>query len=202
MNIDLLVSQKSEAGLLCSGNLVTKVSGAILDTNGGALSLEFTDMDTMGLNIPIEEEFFALLDATPLLHIGSAKEGKIAQAYQIPLMILNDPYRSQMLQNVKTPNKPLAAFHYFVKNCVLGQPVHRDDMGNEDTIGCILGDVSPSALEFAQHLARRHGMELQNVPAPEILPGIGLGGNSSTTTRRSTGKQTGSGNTTNSDDDK
>lgn len=180
MNIDLLVTQRGEAGLLCSENLVKKALGALFDPETGMFSLEFVDMDHMELNIPVEGDFHALLDASPMLHIGSAKEGKIAQAYQIPLMFLNDPYRAQALQQIDPPEKPLASFYYFVKNCILGQPVHRDDTGNEDTLGCILGDVSPSSLEFAQHLARRHGMEVQNINAAELnVPGMGLGSSSS-----------------------
>jgi len=180
MNIDLLVTKKGEAGLLCSKNLIAKALGAILDTDNGILSLEFETMDQMDLNIPIESEFFDLLDATTHLHVGSVKNNKIGQAYQIPLIILNDPYRTQMIQHTRPPDKPLSAFHYFVKNCVLGQPAHRDDMGDEDTSGCILGDITPSSLEFAQHLVRRHGMELQNIHVPEMnVPGLGLGSSGS-----------------------
>ena len=180
MNIDLLITQRGEAGLLCSENLVKKALGALFDPENGMLSLEFTDMDHMELNIPVEGDYHGLLDASPMLHIGSAKEGKIAQAYQIPLMFLNDPYRAQALDNLDPPKRPLEAFYYFVKNCILGQPVHRADAGNEDSIGCILGDVSPSSLEFAAHLARRHGIELGNVKAAELnVPGMGLGGSTS-----------------------
>jgi len=176
MNIDLLVTQKGEAGLLGSQNLISKAIAAVLDPSDGSLSIEFEQIDSMELNIPIESEFFELLDATPLLHVGSVVDGKIGQAYQTPLMILNDPYRMQILQQARPPEKPLAAFYYFVKDCVLGQPVHRDDMGDEDTSGCILGDTAPSSLEFAPQLTRRYSMELQNIHAPDInVPGLGLG---------------------------
>lgn len=201
MNIDLLVTQNGEAGLLCSENLVKKALGAVLDTQSGVLSLEYVDMDTMDLNIPIEEDFFSLLDAAPFLHVGSVKDGKIGQAYQIPLMIPDDPYRAQMLQHVQIPDKPLAAFHYFVKNCVLGQPAHRDDMGDEDTSGCILGDAVPSSLEFAPQLMRRHGLELQSLHTPEMnLPGMGLG--TSGSARRSGGYRGTSSRTSNHSDKK
>ncbi len=202
MNIDLLVTEKGEAGLLCSKNLIAKALGAILDTDSGILSLEFESVDQMDLNIPIEPEFFDLLDATSHLHIGSVSNNKIGQAYQVPLLFLNDPYRTQMLQHVKAPDKPLSAFHYFVKNCVLGQPVHRDDMGDENTSGCILGDVSPSSLEFAQHLVRRHGMELQNIHVQELnVPGLGLGGSGSAQRTRYTNNRGGTSNPFSSDDE-
>ncbi len=191
MNIDLLVTQKGEVGLLCSKNLIGRASATILDPSNGMLVVEFATMDSMGLNIPIESEFFDLLDNSPFLHVGSVVDGKIGQAYQVPLMILNDPYRMQLLGHAKPPEKPLSAFRYFAQNCVLGQPVHRDDMGDESTSGGILGDTSPSSLEFAQQLTKRHSMELQNIQVQEMnVPGLGLGSSGNAQRTRYTGKGT------------
>lgn len=188
MNIDLLISRNNEAGLLCSENLISKAVGAILDTENGQLSFEFEQMEPMELNIPIEAEFYDLIESSPLIHVGSVKNGEIGQAYQIPLYILNDPYRTQMLEQAEKPKVPLQAFYYFVKNCFLGQPAHRDDMGNEDTSGCILGDTTPSSLEFAKELTKRHGMELQSAPSLNVAPsGLGLGGSGSAGRTRYTG---------------
>jgi hypothetical protein len=52
-------------------------------------------------------------------------------------------------------------------------------LGDEDGMGCILGDASPSSLEFAPHLARRHALEAKPNIAPVNAPGMGLGGSSS-----------------------
>lgn len=177
MDIDLLVTDGGQAGLLSSENFVKKAVGLLFDHESGLMSLEFADMDHLDLNIPVEPEFFETLDANAQIHIGSVMDGKIAQAYQIPLMFLNDPYRAEAFEHVLPPARPLAAFYYFVKNCRLGQPVHRADAGNEETAGCILGDNAPSSLEFAKHLARRHGMEAvqQKIAAPNA-PGLGLSG--------------------------
>lgn len=179
MNIDLLVTPDGQTGLLSSTNLVKKAVGVLLDTQTGVLTLEYADMDHTELNIPIEEEFFGILDMCSHIHIGAVKDGKIAQAYQVPLMFLDDPYRAEAFQHVQDIQKPLAAFHHFVKKCVLGQPAHRDDAGDEETLGCILGDTAPSSLDFAPHLARRHTMEVAPSAAPQInAPGMGLGGSS------------------------
>ncbi len=180
MDIDLLVTDSGEAGLLSSENLVKKAVGILFDTDNGTMSLEFADMDHLDLNIPVESEFFETLDANAQIHLGAVMDGKIAQAYQVPLMFLNDPYRAEAFENVQPPTRPLAAFYYFVKNCRLGQPVHRADAGDEETSGCILGDNAPSSLEFAKHLARRHGMEAaqQKVSTPNA-PNLGMGGGGS-----------------------
>ena len=204
MDIDLLITPQGQAGLLSNKNLVKKAVGIIFDTDSGVLSLEFADMDHLDLNIPVEEEFFAVLDTNPQIHIGSVSEGRIAQAYQVPLMFLDDPYRAEAFENVQEPSKPLATFYYFVKNCVLGQPVHRLDAGNEDSLGCILGDMAPASLEFAHHLARRHGMEVGHEKAANQLntPNMGLGGSSSSSSTSSGGTYYQKKYTRKSDDDK
>ena len=177
MNIDLLFTAQGEAGLISNENAVKKISGAILDTQFGTLSLEYVDMDFLELNIPVESEYFATMDMCAQLHIGAVKDGNIAQAYQVPLMLQDDPYRSELMRNRPVPGNALEAFGYFVKSAVFGQPVHREDLGDEDAMGCLLGDASPSSLQFAPHLARRHAMETAPKAAPGMnAPGMGLGG--------------------------
>lgn len=180
MDIDLLFTEHGECGLLCNKNLVTKAIGAVLDTETGLFTLEFNDMDYLEFNIPVDPEHFPWLERAQQIHIGAIMEGEISQAYQVPLMFLDDPYRTEAYGRTKQLPNPLAAFGYFVKSCVTGQPVHRDDLGDEDKMGCILGDATPGSLAFAPHLARRHSMEV----APKAAPsgpgpsGPGLGGSS------------------------
>ncbi|MCB1592150.1 MAG: hypothetical protein KDI90_06825 [Alphaproteobacteria bacterium] len=177
MDIDFLLTDKGEVGLLSSENFVKKIAGILFDHETGRMTLEYTDMDYLDLNIPVEPEFFNVLDMALMIHIGAVKNNHISQAYQVPLMFLNDPYRVEIFQHVRPPPKPLESFFYFISSCVLGQPVHRKDAGDEDTLGCILGDTLPSMLEFAPHLARRKAIESR----PEFAfspqaPVLGLGG--------------------------
>jgi len=182
MNIDLLFTQDGEAGLIASDIPVKKIAGVLLDTQSGLMSFEYADMDHLELNIPIDAEFFSVLDGCSMLHIGSYKNEHIAQAYQIPLMFLDDPYRGDMLGQAQDHPMPLTAFGQFIKRCIAGQPVHRDDLGDDDAMGCILGDAVPSALQFAPHLVRRLGMEAKPSAQPSgpgpSAPGLG-GGSSS-----------------------
>lgn len=173
MNIDLLFTAKGEAGLISSENFVKKVAGAVFDPQSASMTLEFTDMDYMEMNIPVDSAFFEALDGVPLLHIGSIVGGHIAQAYQIPLMFLDDPYRAEALGRTAHSSNPLVAFDHFIRRCVNGQPLYREDLGDESAAGCVLGDAIPSSLQFAPHLARRHAMEA----APKAMPrGPGPGG--------------------------
>ena len=182
MNIDLLFTAQGEAGLISSENLVQKLAGVVFDTTSGVLTFEYVDMDFLELNIPVEAEFNAALDMCPQIHIGAVKNGNIAQAYQVPFMFLDDPYRGEAFKSVSQPANPLEAFNYFVKSTVFGQPVHREDLGDESAMGCVLGDAVPSALQFAPHLARRHQMEVAPKAAPSgpgpSAPGLGGGGGS------------------------
>lgn len=165
MNIDLLFTAHGEAGLIASENLVKKASGIVLDIKSGILTLEYVDSDYLDFNIPVDQEFFATLDQSPHVHIGAVKNGHIAQAYQIPLLFQDDPYRGDVMDAPQHRN-PLLAFEDFVKRCVSGQPVHRADLGDESAMGCILGDASPASLKFAPHLARRHAMESKPAARP------------------------------------
>lgn len=193
MNIDLLFTAQGGAGLIANENFVQKVAGVVFDMHSGLLTLEYVDMDFLELNIPVESEFNATLDMCGQIHIGAVKEGNIAQAYQVPFMLLDDPYRMESLKHIQQPPNPLEAFNYFVKATVFGQPVHRDDLGDESAMGCVLGDAVPSALQFAPHLARRHQMEIAPRAAPSgpgpSTPGLGGSGGSSSLGRitRSTG---------------
>lgn len=190
MDIDLLFTPAGEAGLISRENLVKKVSGAVLDTKSGLMTLEYTDMDYLELNIPVDAAFFKVLDSLAQIHIGAVKDGHISQAYQIPLMFADDPYRAEALKQVMQTPHPLQVFGQFIKRCASGQPVHRADLGNEATMGCVLGDASPQSLQFAPHLARRHAMEVSPRLAPGHGPaGPGLGGSSSA------GRPAGGGNT-------
>lgn len=178
MNIDLLLTEQGEAGLISSENLVKKVAGIVFDPPSGIFTLEFVDMDYMDLNIGVDAYYNQYLDLNPTIHIGSVKDGEIGQAYQVPLMFSDDPYRNETQKSAPSEN-PLMAFRYFVNACIAGQPVHRDDLGDEEAMGCVLGSASPSSLEFAPHLARRHSLEAKPNIAPVNAPGMGLGGSTS-----------------------
>ncbi len=171
MNIDLLFTETGEAGLICNENPVKKAIGMTFDTQSGLITAEYADMDFLELNVPIDAEYFEALDRNQTIHIGAVKEGNISQAYQVPFMFLDDPYRTENMQKVPQLPNPLQAFEFFVKSCVAGQPVHRDDLGDEDTMGCVLGDAIPSSLQFAPHLARRVQMEA----GPKAMPSLNLG---------------------------
>lgn len=207
MNIDLLFTNEYEAGLISDANLVKKAAGVLLDTQSGLMTLEYVDMDFDELNIPVDDDFIHMLGQNTHLHIGAVKNGNIAQAYQIPLMMLNDPYRGQKLGRPQTGDNPLWAFEVFIRNTINGQPVHRDNLGDEDTVGCVLGDAMPSALQFAPHLAQQRSLEAAPKAQPTFTPsgpagpGLGSGGGGGTVRRGGNTQNPQNNNRKNRDDD-
>lgn len=183
MNIDLLYSNIGEAGLIASENFVKKIAGVSFSLESGVLTLEFKDMETKDLNIPVDGEFIGPLHETVMIFIGAAKKGHIAQAYKVPFMIADNPYGNPGMMAPMMEDKQLVAFNHFIRNCVVGQPVHREDLGDEIALSSVLGDASPAQLEFAPHLAKRHALEARPTAAPQVnVPGFsvpGMGGGSS-----------------------
>lgn len=180
MNIDLLFTEAGAGGLVAGENFSRKVAGALFDPAASTIELEFVDaMEPLALNIPIGQELFEPLNAVYFPFVGAVKSGHIAQAYQVPLAIVGDAFHAQMAAHHRPHPMPIRGFAEFMAACTSGQPVHRDDLSDDSTIGCVLGDASPAALEFAPHLAQQRALEAAprgpQAPGPSA-PGMGLGG--------------------------
>ena len=71
---------------------------------------------------------------------------------------------------------------HWLKTVVSGQPLNRDDLGEEDASNGTLRGISPVALKLAPQLQQTMTQELANVPkfdGPQIgVPGMSPGGNS------------------------
>ena len=191
MNIDILFSRTGEAGLIANENFPKKMAGVLIDTSTGAITIEYVDSDHLDMNIPLDLSLAPMFDSMMHIHVGAVKAGQIGQGYQVPIMIADDPYRGEMLAQIPTPSMPLSQFAHFIKKAMSGQPIHREDLGDETTTGCILGDAVPSTLQFAPHLAKRQSLEASPQMAPKgpapSAPGLGLGGGTGTSGSKKTG---------------
>ncbi len=200
MDIDLLFSDDGQAGLITARNFIKKIAGVTFETSTSTMALEYIDQDEALLNIPVENTFIENLDLCAQIHIGAIQNGQISQAYQVPLLFLDDPYRAEMITASARSIQPLGEFANFMTKCAFGQPINRNDLGNEEASGCILDENSRSSLDFAPHLIRRHSMENApraipvNVPNFSI-PGLGNSGSGGGSThfqsnvRRDSGKK-------------
>lgn len=180
MNIDLLLTEQQDAGLVSDNEFDSPVAGILFDAETRQLTMEFANLDTFDLNIPVEDEIAdALLWATAV-QVGVIKRGQIQDNRQVPLMLLNDPDGLPGQDMPMRPSNSVIAFEKFLKACITGQPIHRDDLGNDEANASVMGGMNRSVLQFAPHLARQRTLEAsQNLnmsgPAGPSGPG-GMGG--------------------------
>lgn len=70
---------------------------------------------------------------------------------------------------------------YWLKTVIGGQPLHRDNLGEEDESSGTLRGVSPTVLKLAPQLQQSLAQELANAPkyeGPQMsVPGMSPGGN-------------------------
>ncbi len=172
MNIDLLLTDRHEAGLVCDQPWGGVVAGVMFDTDSGLLSIEFPDHDTLDLNIPVQESFIEPLTLSLTFHMGALVGEQIVESRQVPLLFLNDPSANVGFGRMARPRSSVLDFERFLKACIAGQPIHRDDLGDEDSTGSVIGGVNTALLKFAPNLARQRLMETAPHLAPRA-PGIG-----------------------------
>lgn len=71
----------------------------------------------------------------------------------------------------------IRAFQLFIKNSIVAQAIHREDLGDESRSGSVTGGLSASTIALAPHLAKQQSMELggPTVQRGYTPPGMGLG---------------------------
>ncbi len=179
MNIDLFHTGQSEAGLVCAGSFASPIAGIILDAQTRELTLEFGDGGTFHLNIPMEDGHKEKLLFAHRMYVGYLDDGFLTDAFETPLLYLNDPYGSEFGQTspLAQAKRSVIAFEQFMKRCHFAQAVHRDNLGDEDAARSVLRGIDPYALQYSPSLHRQiqMGMAPKVHSAPQA-PGLGGGG--------------------------
>ena len=179
MNIDLLMTVHNQPGLVCDAPLDGSVAGIIFDAATTQLTLELTSLETLETNIPIEDKFAQTLFYTDTLQFGLIYDGQVQDSRQVPLMVVNDPHFAHDYSRAPAQaSNSVLQFEHFMKTAVTGQPVHRDDLGDENALDGVMGGLSGAMVEFAPHLSRQKTMEAAPKAAPRMAgPGpSGMGG--------------------------
>lgn len=187
MNIDLLFSRTGHLGLVSDHRPACTVAGVMFDSTTGLLTLEFAEADPLDLNIPVGPDFVRKLTETLDIYVGIIENNVITDSRRVPVILSDDPFGGGNTGFFAAkPARALTAFEYFLKNCESGQPVHRDDLGDEGSAGGVMSGLSPAVLQFSPQLARQRAIEAAQRAAPTIVPaapgfgpkGMGGGGNS------------------------
>lgn len=185
MNIDLLMTDNGEAGLVSDKALPHKVAGVMFDARTGQVTLEFGDADPLELNVPVELETGEALRSLWSVHVGAIEKGVVVENREVPLLLLDDPFGGGNAgQFPAKPRTSVMAFEAFIKKCNRGQPVHRVNLADEASAGAIMGGMSAAVLQFAPHLARQRALEAgpqtptyaPQAPGPKGPGGMGGGG--------------------------
>jgi len=168
MNIDLLLTQRGESGFLCDEGFFNPVAGVMFDAESCQITLEFADMDSMDLNIPVDHDFVERLLYARSMQLGAIVDGQITSSRQIPIVLINDPHGGPLAMPARGSNSVIG-FERFLKACVAGQPVHRENLGDEATADSVMGGINTSVLQYAPQLARQRAMEA----APKVSLDLG-----------------------------
>lgn len=173
------MTRHGEAGLVGDRMLPEPVQAVVLDVPAAELVLKFHRTADLRLNIPVDHALLGRLVLQPEMHIGIIRDGEIVSVEQCPLHLLNNP-----IATGGTPARARispSAFEAFMKRCVTGQPVHRDDIKNETSVGGVLQGVSPAVLKFAENIQQQRELEFARLYNPAIVhaPTPGPGGTTS-----------------------
>lgn len=172
------MTAQGDAGLVCDEGFESPVAGVLFDAETRQITLEYVNLDTEELNIPVEDKAAEILLWATSVQVGVIAGGQIQDNRQVPLMLLNDPDGMPGRDLPVKPTASVSAFELFLQACVTGQPLHRADLGNEDEAGSVMGGINRAVLQFAPHLARQRALEAShnlNMGGP-AAPGMNMGG--------------------------
>ena len=191
MNIDLLQSKDGHMAIVGDRTFDSPVAGVMFDIQTGLMSLEFADLDPLDMNIPVEQDFAAKFDLILDIYVGTIENGSIADARRVPVILINDPFGGGNTGRFAVkPGRALGAFEHFLKKCIAGQPLHREDLGDEHSASGVMGGINPAVLQFSPQLARQRAIEAAHRAAPVAAPSApgfgpkGMGGGGGGTVRR------------------
>ena len=142
------------------------------------MSLEYTELDPLDLNIAVDDSYIETLYYATSIQIGTIIDGEIRESRQVPILLLNDPAANSDRARFAKPRNSVVSFEYFLNACVKGQPIHRDDLGDETSSGSVMGGMSAAVMKFAPHLVRSRALEIAPMLAPKgpNAPGLNMGG--------------------------
>lgn len=179
MNIDLLMTRKNESGLVHDTPIGFPPTHVILDYDAGHMTLYGNGEKSLWMNIPVALDTLEKIIQTMGLHVGYLKDGLIEDIIYVPLVI-STSMDINVERVIPPPRVSAMSFEIFMRECMIGQALHRDDIASDVKSSGILEDLSPSVLKFAPSLAQQRKMEMSYSHSPHFAPtiGLGLGGSS------------------------
>lgn len=194
MNIDLFLTDHGECGLLCEGASAPDVAGVIFDAQVMTLTLEYVHGETLHLNIPVHDTHRDKVLFAHRIYVGHLADGLIADSREVPMLYLNDPYGGTFSDSsplLSKPRRSLVGFEQFLKRAAMAQPVHRANLSDEGSAGCVLRGTSAESLQYVPKLRRERMLETAPRAVLSSAPGLALGGTAGTVRRKNQNTATG-----------
>ncbi|MEM9469969.1 MAG: hypothetical protein AAF988_07380 [Pseudomonadota bacterium] len=174
MNIDLFMTRNGLFGLMTTEDFKEIPAGVLYDAETSEITIEFPKEDPFHCNINIDPSLSDGLIDCKKFYFGLIKNGQIDEAMRLPLLTLNDPYRDDVLKNMKAVDDTLRVvkeFGNFIKSSVFAQAVHRDDLSNEGDSRSILNGQKTAQLSFSPRMDRQKDMVVALGPqGPQAMP--------------------------------
>lgn len=196
VNIDLLLTSKDkaglpEAGLICDSFFSEMVVAVFIVTEENQMVIAMDDHQHLDLNVSISDEFLEEMQFVSEINLGVILNGVITESHQIPLRAISSDDSFFSIENLPMRSSSVSHFESFIKNCIKGQPAHREDLGNEDSLSSVMEETMMMAPQFSPELVHQRRMEMAPrspvlARAPSMGPGGGASGASSAGTYRRT----------------
>ena len=199
MNVDLVVSNSDEIGIISDTPFDKEVEAIQLDQGSSMVILGLAKgKEAKLMNVPIGITMLQYILDNDRCHIAIIKNGQVIDTKQVPVFVTNpvpevfEPYHIEP----RPASISLIAINDFIKRAKSGQPLHRDNLGDEQSLHQISKQLSAVTLQLAPHLVKALKNEqslalsqkLQpNAPAPKT-PGLGLSSRSPTPPKQTTTK--------------
>lgn len=185
MNLDLVVANNNEIGIISDTPFKKEIEAIQLDQESKMITIGFAGgKDVQLLNVPIGDPMTPYILENDRCHVAVLNNGHITDARQVPVFITN-PVPETFAHFHTGPHiasVSLVAMSFFIQKPESGQPLHRDDLGDEQSLHKISHQMALPSLQLAPHLVKAlqnekslaMAQKLQpQAPAPQA-PGLGL----------------------------
>ncbi len=183
MNIDLLLTSKGEAGLICDEPFRDPVLAILFDLTERHLFVEMEDHRSMRLNITVNDEYTQDLTSAGIIEIGVLMNRQIIESLQVPIIATHQEAPMPPLESLPYRTNSVLLFENFVRSCISGQPVHRENLANEASLCALLDATQLVAPQYAPKLVHQRRLEaapqgpsFSQFPTPAQFYGPGGGG--------------------------
>lgn len=161
MNVDLVMSD-NEAGLVSDKLPQKPMVGLLFDLETRMMTLEIKDDDSIHFNIPVHDDFVEVLEQRPYLHFGFMRDDEMLDAMQLPLAVLSPRYSfrdSLMTMAAQRTSRSILHITNFLKNVRSGQPINRENIGDESGLKPVSAGLNPALLKYAPFLKQQMSIE-------------------------------------------